>query len=93
MLERSALSLILLLQEIDEIWASLKAAYGHSKLLLKKKIAEMSKISQFWKLKDPDPVEALSHIINNMTELPKLGSEHGIESKLHTGNGIERVYQ
>ena len=69
------------------------AAYRNSKLLLKKKIAGMSRISQFWKLKDPDPVEALSQIINNMTELPKLASEHGIESKLHTGNGIERVYQ
>ena len=38
LLEGSALSLVLQVQEIDKIWARLKAAYGNPKLLLKKKI-------------------------------------------------------
>ena len=79
----SALSLVLQVQEIDDIWARLKAAYGNPKLLLKKKITEISRISQLWKLKDPDKlVEALSWIINTMKDLQWLASEHGIESTL-----------
>ena len=82
------------MQEIDEIWSRLKAAYGNPKLLLKKKIAEISRISQLWKLQDPDKlVEALSQIINTMKYLQRLASEHGIESLLYRGNGIERIYQ
>ena len=82
------------MQEIDEIWARLKAAYGNPKLLLKKKIAEISRISQLWKLQDPDKlVEALSRIINTMKDLQRLASEYGIESLLYHSNGIERIYK
>ena len=64
-LEGSALSLVPQVQEIDEIWAILKAARGNHKLLRKKKISEISRISQLWKLKDPEKcVEALSQIMN-----------------------------
>ena len=52
LLEGNALSLVLQVQEIDEIWARLKAAYGNPKLLLQKKIAEISRTSQLWKLKE-----------------------------------------
>ena len=82
------------MQEIDEIRARLKAAYGNPMLLLKKKIAEISRISQLWKLQDPSKLaEALSRIINAMKDLQRLASEHGIESLLYRGNGLERIYQ
>ena len=92
--EGTALSLVFQVQEIVEIWVRLKAAYGNPKLLLKKKIAENSKIRQLWKLKDPDKlVKAFSRIINSMKDLQRLASEHGIESRLCSRNGIERIYQ
>ena len=69
-LEGTALALVLQVQEIDEIWTKLKAAYGNPKLLLKKKITEISTISQLWKLKDPEKLlEALSQIINTLKDL------------------------
>ena len=94
LLEESALSLVLQVQVIDEIWARLKAAYGNPKLLPKKKITEISRISQLWKLNNPDKlVNALTQIINIMKDLQMLASEHGIDSRLYSGNGIERIYQ
>ena len=36
---------------------------------------------------------ALSQIINIMKDLQRLASEHHIESKLYSGDGLERIYQ
>ena len=70
------------------------AAYGNPKLLLKKKITEISRIGQLWKVNDLDKLaEALSWITNTMKDLERIASEHGIESKLYSSNGIERIYQ
>ena len=40
-IDSSALSLVKNIDDIDEIWDRLKAAYGDTKLLLKKKIGEL----------------------------------------------------
>ena len=43
---------------------------------------------------DPDKLmKALSRIINTMKDLPRLTSEHGIKTRLYSGNGIERIYK
>ena len=94
LLEGCTLSRILWVQEINKIWVRLKSVYGNRKSLLKKKIAETSRISQLWKLKDPHKlVESLSRIINTMKNLQRLALEHGIESRLYCGNSIERIYK
>ena len=73
-------------QDESSIWKS--------KLLPKTKITEISRISQLWKLNNPDKlVDALTQIINIMKDLQMLASEHGIDSRLYSGNGIERIYQ
>ena len=54
LLEGSTLSLVLQLQEIDETCARLKAVYGDPKLLLRNKMTEIIRISQLWKIEDPD---------------------------------------
>ena len=54
LLEGAALALVSSVTNIDDIWQRLKSGYGDPKLLLKKKISEISTISQLWKLKDPD---------------------------------------
>ena len=63
-------------------------------LLLKKRLSEINKINQLLKLKDTEKVVAnLSQIINTMKDLQRLASEHHIESKLYSGDGLERMYQ
>ena len=51
-LEGAALSLVWSVDNIDEIWQRLKSAHGDPKLLLKKKLSEINKISQLSILKD-----------------------------------------
>lgn len=64
------------------------------KLLLKKKISEISRISQQKKLKDSGKlVKALSRIINTMKDLQSLATERGIVSRFYSGDGIEIIYQ
>ena len=94
LLEGSALSLVKQVNDIDEIWIRLKSAYGDAKLLLKKKISEIGKINQLWKIKDPEKVvNALSKIINVMKDLEHLAVQHKIQSKLYYGDGLDRIYQ
>ena len=93
-LEGAALSLVRSVDNIDEIWQRLKSAYGDPKPLLKKKLSEINKISQLSKLKDTERVvAALSEIINTMKDLQRVASEHHIESKLYSGDRLERIYQ
>ena len=93
-LEGSALSLVRSVDNNDKIWQRLKSACGDPKLLLKKKLSEIKKISQLLKLKDTERVVvALSQIIITMKDLQRLASEHHIESKLYSGDGLERIYQ
>ena len=69
-LEGSALSLVRRVDNIDEIWKTLKSAYGDPKLLLKEKLSEINKISQLSKLKDTQRVvAALSQIINTTSSI------------------------
>ena len=68
-LEGAALSLVWSVDNIDEIWQSLKSAYGDPKLLLRKKFSEINKISQLSRLKDTESVvAALSQSINTMKD-------------------------
>ena len=93
-LEGSALSLVRSIDNNDEIWQRLKSTCGDPKLLLKKKLSEIKNISQLLKLKDTERVvAALSQIIITMKDLQRLTSEHHIESKLYSGDGLERIYQ
>ena len=49
-----------------------KAAYGDPKLLLKRKLAEIGKINNLWKIRDTEKiVEPLNKIINTMKDLKK----------------------
>ena len=57
-LEGAANLLVRKVDDIDEIWERLKSAYGDPKVLLKKKLSEISKISQLSKLEDTEKVVA-----------------------------------
>ena len=91
--EGAALSLVRSVNNIDKIRERLKSAYGDLKLLLKK-LSEIKNICQHSKLIDTESVvAALSQIINTMIDLQRLASEHYIESKLYSGDGLEHIYQ
>ena len=67
LLEGPALSLVTSVDDISEIWARLKRAFGDPKMLLKRKIAQVGKITSLWKLRDPEKLtETLSKLINVM---------------------------
>ena len=68
-LEGAALSFVRIVDDIDETWQRLKSTYGDLKLLLKKKISEINKLGQLWKLKDTEKVVvAQSQIINTIKD-------------------------
>ena len=52
LLEGPALSLVHIVNDIDKIWARLKAGYRDPKLLLKRKLAKIGKINKLWKIRD-----------------------------------------
>ena len=88
------ISIVHSVNDVDEIWAKLKAAYGDPKILLKRKLAEIGKINNLWKIRDTEKiVEALNKIINTMKDLKKLASDHGIKSKLYSSDRLEKIYQ
>ena len=68
-LEGAALSFVQIVDDIDETWQRLKCTYGDPKLLLKKKISEINKLRQLWKLKDTEKVVVVqSQIINTIKD-------------------------
>ena len=93
-LEDPALSLVKSVNDIAEIWIRLKQAYGDSKIMLSKKLAEINNIDVLWKVKTPAKiVEGLSKVINLMKDLMELSKFHNIENKLYNGDAIEKIYK
>ena len=63
-------------------------------MLLRKQISQIGNISQLWKIRDQEKlVDALSKIINMMRDLYQLAGKQNIKSRLHSGDGLERVYK
>ena len=93
-LENSALLLVKHVDDINEIWDRLKAAYGDHNMLLSKKISQLQNIDAAWRFKEPDKViEALGKVINLMKDLMHLSEQHKIEEKLYHSDAINKVYQ
>ena len=93
-LEDPALSLVKSVNDIAEIWIRLKQAYGDSKIMLSKKLAEINNIDVLWKVKTPAKiVEGLSKVINLMKDLMELSKFHNMENKLYNGDAIEKIYK
>ena len=83
-LENPALSLIRHVDNIEEIWSRLKAAYGDSKTMLTKKISSISRMDGLWKLKDSGKIaEGLTGVINCMKDLLQLAERHILVNNLN----------
>ena len=93
LLKGSALTLVKSLNNIDQIWKSLKSAYGDTKLLLAKQLQKLSNNNSLQRTKDPEQlVQSLGDVINIMKELMKLAKDHQIEESLFYGDGLDRIY-
>ena len=55
-LEEPALSLVKSIDDIDEIWSTLIAAYGDAKMMLDKKIKQLQLVESLWRLKEPERI-------------------------------------
>lgn len=83
-----ALLLVKHVDDIDEVWKRLKAAYGDQKILLNKKLGNIRDLNVLWKYKEPEKViDGLVKIINIMKDLIRLAKEHKIENSLFYGDG------
>ena len=92
-LDNPALMLVKNIEDIDDVWKRLKDAYGDCKIMLKKKLSEVSNLDVLWRIKDPEKItEGLAKIINAMKDLLSLSKKHGIERKLFHGDALDRIY-
>ena len=88
-----ALSLVKTVDNISDIWKRLKQAYGNPKILLQRKLRELTKAdSSLQRSTDYQKVELwLSKIISSMKDLAKLVDDHEIEGMLYNGDAIDKV--
>ena len=89
-----ALILVDKLDDIDQIWKKLLESYGNVKLLLQTKMNSLDKLGNLEAIEgDEKLVNALSRILNVMTELSALAEKHKLETKLYVGGGLEKVFR
>ena len=58
-LEGSALEFVKRHEDIDEIWRSLKQAFGDPRMMMMKKVEELEAVPSLWRMKDSDSVKLL----------------------------------
>ena len=93
-LTNRAYALVQCVEDIDQIWTRLIAAYGDTRHMLNSKLHSINKLEAMWKLKQPEKVtNALVKVVNLMKDLMKLSEEHNIEEKLYHGEGLQQIYK
>ena len=92
-LDGPALTLVKGVDEISEIWRRLKASYGDAKLLLSKKLSQLTNNTKIWRIRDPEKlIGILNEILNFMRDVMKLAHEHKIEYRLYYSDAIQKIY-
>ena len=93
-LEGSAMDFVKRLKDIDDIWISLKRAFGDPRIMLMKKLTEPESVGQLWRIKDSDKVKnSLNKVVNLMDDLMRLAKDHNIEDKLYNGDAIYSIFK
>ena len=86
--------MILVEKETDysKIWKRLLETFGNARLLLQNKLGALDKIGGLWKTKwNAKLTNTLAGLINTMTDLSSLTSEHKIEGQLYEGGGLKKI--
>ena len=93
-LDDTALSLVKSVGKIEQIWIRLKGAFGDPKVMLGRKLEEISKIRFGWQSKDSEKsIEGLQRMINLITDLMDLSKQHKVENELYYGDGLEKIFK
>ena len=88
----SALNLVEKESSYEEIWKKLAESFGNARLLLQNKLAGLDAVGGLWKLKNDEKImDSLAKIVNAMTDLSTLASEHKVEGQLYEGGGLEKI--
>ena len=88
----SALTLVEKEGDYAEIWKKLLASFGNARLLLQDKLASLVSVGGLWKMRADEKIrDSLAKILNAMTDLEALATEHGIENQLYEGGGLEKI--
>ena len=90
-LAEPALTLIKTLDDIDTIWKRLKDAYGDAKVMLSRKLHEISKHDLIKTTNAEKLTTELGKVINMMLDTGKLAKDHHIEEHLYYGDGFTRI--
>ena len=90
-LAEPALTLIKTLDDIDTIWTRLKDTYGDAKVMLSRKLHEISKHDLIKTTNAEKLTTELGKVINMMLDTGKLAKDHYIEEHLYYGDGFTRI--
>ena len=87
-----ALTLVDIIDDISDVWKKLIGAYGNIKLLLQNRMGSLDKLQSLEKISGDEKLgNAISKIINTMTELSNLAEKNNLECKLYIGGGLDKV--
>ena len=88
-----ALTLVQSLDDIDVIWERLRDAYGNPKIMLTKRLQQLSTLEMSKSTNPEKIINNISKVINMLHDLMRLAQEHHIEEYLYYGDGLHKVYQ
>ena len=92
-LKEPALSLVKSMKDINVIWERLKFSYGDVKMMLNKKLNQISNMDSFFSTKDREAIAlSLSKLITTLKETIALAEQHNIEQNLYYSDGLTRIY-
>eukprot|EP00794_Sanderia_malayensis_P017167 gene17167-18889_t len=80
------------LSDIDAIWSQLQFEYGDVKLMLIKKLNQLSTMEPLVRFKDAETaINTLSKLINLVKELMLLAKTHRLEQHLYFGDELQLI--
>ena len=89
-----ALTLVKSLNDIDLIWQRLSDAYGNPKIMLSKRLQQLTKMDGIGKPNNPEKmINNVSRLVNMLNDVKRLARKHHIEEHLYYGDGLTKVYQ
>ena len=74
-----ALNLVRNLDDINIIWERLKDVYGNPKMMLSKRLLQLSTLEVSRSTKPEKAIDSLTKVINVLQDLMRLAQEHSIE--------------
>ena len=88
----NVLKLVKHLPDIETVWKKLFESFGSTELLLHNKLGELDKMGGLLKARGNEKVTfAISGMLNCLTDLSNLATDHSLESSLYHASVIDRI--